>query len=118
MAEQNPYAYDNPGETEPAKRGGVNAFTLIAGIATLLVSAYVLSDGASWLPSFDFRWVIAGGPVARTEAFHRRRADRLVATIGHLGPAFVKLAQLFAARPDLATALAAEFSGGQPSPDA
>ena len=63
MAEQNPYAYDNPGETEPAKRGGVNAFTLIAGIATLLVSAYVLSDGASCLPSFDFRWVIAGGAV-------------------------------------------------------
>ena len=23
----------------------------------------VLSDGASWLPSFDFRWVIAGGAV-------------------------------------------------------
>jgi hypothetical protein len=27
------------------------------------VSAYVLSDGASWLPQFDFRWVIAGGAV-------------------------------------------------------
>ncbi|WP_206787806.1 hypothetical protein [Amycolatopsis sp. MtRt-6] len=61
MAEQNPYAYDNPAETPPAKR--VDVFTLIVGIATLLVSAYVLSDGASWLPSFDFRWVIAGGAV-------------------------------------------------------
>jgi predicted unusual protein kinase regulating ubiquinone biosynthesis (AarF/ABC1/UbiB family) len=47
------------------------------------------------------RWVVAGGPVARTEAFHRRRADRLVYILGRLGPAFVKLAQLFAARPDL-----------------
>jgi predicted unusual protein kinase regulating ubiquinone biosynthesis (AarF/ABC1/UbiB family) len=47
------------------------------------------------------RWVIAGGPVARTEPFHRRRADRLVRTLARLGPAFVKLAQIFAARPDL-----------------
>ncbi|WP_410597776.1 hypothetical protein [Amycolatopsis sp. lyj-23] len=63
MAEQNPYAYDNPDSAPPARRGGVDAFTLIVGVATLLVSAYVLSDGASWLPSFDFRWVIAGGAV-------------------------------------------------------
>lgn len=62
MADQNPYAYDNPAETQPAKRG-VDVFTLIVGIATLLISAYVLSDGASWLPQFDFRWVIAGGAV-------------------------------------------------------
>ncbi len=63
MPDQNPYAYDNPAEAQPAKRGGLDIFTLIVGIATLLVSAYVLSDGASWLPSFDFRWVIAGGAV-------------------------------------------------------
>ncbi|WP_329052335.1 hypothetical protein OG738_07365 [Amycolatopsis sp. NBC_01488] len=62
MADQNPYAYDNPAEAPPAKRG-VDVFTLIVGVATLLVSAYVLSDGASWLPQFDFRWVIAGGAV-------------------------------------------------------
>lgn len=50
----------------------------------------------------DFRrWVVAGGPVARTPAFHARRAERLVATLGALGPAFVKLAQVFAARADL-----------------
>ncbi|ADJ42603.1 hypothetical protein AMES_0781 [Amycolatopsis mediterranei S699] len=63
MAEQNPYAYDETTGTEPAPRGGLNVFTLIVGVATLLVSAYVLSDGASWLPPFDFRWVIAGGAV-------------------------------------------------------
>jgi len=62
VADQNPYAYDNPAETQPAKRG-VDVFTLIVGIATLLISAYVLSDGASWLPQFDFRWVVAGGAV-------------------------------------------------------
>ncbi|SFW45318.1 hypothetical protein [Amycolatopsis australiensis] len=60
MADQNPYAYDN--ETQPAKRG-TDVFTLIVGVATLLISVYVLSDGASWLPQFDFRWVIAGGAV-------------------------------------------------------
>ncbi|WIX87573.1 hypothetical protein [Amycolatopsis sp. DG1A-15b] len=63
MTDQNPYAYDDPAETQPAQRGGLDVFTLIFGIATLLVSAYVLSDGASWLPPFDFRWVIAGGAV-------------------------------------------------------
>ncbi|WP_103353372.1 hypothetical protein [Amycolatopsis sp. CA-128772] len=62
MPDQSPYAYDETG-TEPVRRGGFDVFTLIVGIATLLVSAYVLSDGASWLPSFDFRWVIAGGAV-------------------------------------------------------
>ncbi|RSM71218.1 hypothetical protein DL991_36675 [Amycolatopsis sp. WAC 01375] len=61
------YDYDNYDSTQtqssqPAKRG-VDVFTLIIGIATLLVSGYVLSDGASWLPQFDFRWVMAGGAI-------------------------------------------------------
>lgn len=47
------------------------------------------------------RWLVAGGPVARTRAFHERRAQRLVATVAALGPAFVKLAQVLAARADL-----------------
>jgi hypothetical protein len=63
VTDQNPYAYDNPADSQPAKRGGVDVFTLIVGVATLLISAYVLSDGASWLPHIDFRWVIAGGAV-------------------------------------------------------
>ena len=62
MADHNPYGYDNATETQPVKHG-VDVFTLIMGVATLLVSAYVLSDGASWLPRFDFRWVVAGGAV-------------------------------------------------------
>jgi hypothetical protein len=52
----------NGAQPVPAKRG-VDAFTLIIGIATLLASGYVLSDGASWLPEFDFRWVMAGGAI-------------------------------------------------------
>ncbi|GAA3807490.1 MULTISPECIES: hypothetical protein [Amycolatopsis] len=62
MAE-NPYAHDTETPAPPERRRGVDVVTLILGIATLLVSAYVLSDGASWLPSFDLKWVLAGGAV-------------------------------------------------------
>ena len=47
------------------------------------------------------RWLVAGGPTPRTAAFHRGRAERLAAAIAALGPTFVKLAQVFAARADL-----------------
>jgi predicted unusual protein kinase regulating ubiquinone biosynthesis (AarF/ABC1/UbiB family) len=47
------------------------------------------------------RWIIGGQPVPRSDEFHRRRADALVAAIGTLGPTFVKLAQVFAGRADL-----------------
>ncbi len=68
MAESNTsnpydYDYDEPAAPEQGKRRGVDLFTLLAGVATLLISAYVLSDGDSWLPSFDLRWILAGGAV-------------------------------------------------------
>jgi predicted unusual protein kinase regulating ubiquinone biosynthesis (AarF/ABC1/UbiB family) len=47
------------------------------------------------------RWLVAGAPIARTHAFHERRAARLVAALAELGPTFVKLAQVFASRADL-----------------
>jgi len=47
------------------------------------------------------RWIVVGTPVPRTDEFHRRRAETLVAAIGTLGPTFVKLAQVFAGRADL-----------------
>jgi hypothetical protein len=50
--------YDTDREVE---RRGPDLFTLLAGIATLLVSAYVLTDGALWVPSLDPRWLLAGG---------------------------------------------------------
>ncbi len=43
------------------RRRGPDLLTLIAGIGTLLVSAYVLTDGALWIPSLDPRWLLAGG---------------------------------------------------------
>src|ERR1035437_4134924 len=47
------------------------------------------------------RWIWWGAPLARTPEIHARRARRLVETIIHLGPTFVKMAQVFAARADL-----------------
>jgi predicted unusual protein kinase regulating ubiquinone biosynthesis (AarF/ABC1/UbiB family) len=47
------------------------------------------------------RWLWVGAPLARSSAFHERRARRLVGTIVRLGPTWVKLAQVFAARADL-----------------
>ena len=50
----------------------------------------------------DFRrWIFRGAPAARTRAFHARRAERIVAAVAGLGPTFVKLAQVFASRPDV-----------------
>ncbi|MFL6143359.1 MAG: hypothetical protein ACJ72N_16030 [Labedaea sp.] len=43
------------------RRRGPDLLTLLAGIATLLVSSYVLTDGAIWVPSLDPRWLLAGG---------------------------------------------------------
>lgn len=47
------------------------------------------------------RWLVVGGPVPRSEAFHAKRAARLTAVLARLGPTFVKLSQLFAGRRDL-----------------
>ena len=47
------------------------------------------------------RWFLFGAPARRTPAEHQRRAERLTATIAGLGPTFIKLAQVFAARADI-----------------
>lgn len=47
------------------------------------------------------RWILWGAPMPRTPEIHARRARRLVEAIIHLGPTFVKMAQVFAARADL-----------------
>jgi len=47
-------------ETETRRRWP-DLFTLLSGIATLLVSAYVLTDGNLWLPTVDPRWLLTGG---------------------------------------------------------
>ena len=46
------------------QRRGPDVLTLIFGIGTLLVSAFVLTDGRLWVPSLDPRWILAGGALA------------------------------------------------------
>lgn len=47
------------------------------------------------------RWIWWGAPIPRSPEIHARRARRLVEAIINLGPTFVKMAQVFAARADL-----------------
>ncbi|HEV8124364.1 MAG TPA: AarF/UbiB family protein [Gemmatimonadales bacterium] len=47
------------------------------------------------------RFIVFGKPARRTDAQHRRRAARLTATLAGLGPAFIKLAQVFGSRADI-----------------
>jgi hypothetical protein len=50
-------------EHNETERKRPDLLTLLAGIATLLMAAYVLADGRTWLPSFDPRWLLAGAAV-------------------------------------------------------
>ena len=47
------------------------------------------------------RFIVFGRPPRRDDERHRRRAVRLTRTLADLGPAFIKLAQVFAARADI-----------------
>ncbi len=47
------------------------------------------------------RFLIVGRPRRRNAERHRRRAERLTGTLAELGPTFIKLAQVFAARADI-----------------
>jgi predicted unusual protein kinase regulating ubiquinone biosynthesis (AarF/ABC1/UbiB family) len=47
------------------------------------------------------RFILFGRPLRRNDERHRRRAVRLTRTVADLGPAFIKLAQVFAARADI-----------------
>lgn len=47
------------------------------------------------------RWVLFGRPATRTAEHHQARARRLTSTLAHLGPTFIKLAQVFSARADI-----------------
>ncbi|HEX7658915.1 MAG TPA: hypothetical protein VF444_05495 [Pseudonocardiaceae bacterium] len=51
---------NTPKPQRPVRRGGPDPLALLAGLATLCVAAYLLFDGALWLPPVDPRWVIAG----------------------------------------------------------
>lgn len=65
---------------------------------------YILARVTPFILSFRRdvrRWIVIGGPVPRSPAFHARRANALVSTIAALGPSFIKIAQVFAGRADL-----------------
>lgn len=47
------------------------------------------------------RFLVVGRPRRRDAEHHRRRAERLTRTLADLGPTFIKLAQVFAARADI-----------------
>jgi len=47
------------------------------------------------------RFLLLGGPRRRDPERQRRRAERLTRTLADLGPTFIKLAQVFAARADI-----------------
>jgi predicted unusual protein kinase regulating ubiquinone biosynthesis (AarF/ABC1/UbiB family) len=47
------------------------------------------------------RFAFWGRPARRSPAFHLRRAERLADVIPTLGPTFVKIGQVFSARPDV-----------------
>lgn len=47
-------------ETETRRRRP-DLLTLLAGLATLFASAYVLTNGEVWVPTMDPRWLLAGG---------------------------------------------------------
>ncbi len=46
-------------------------------------------------------WILFGRPAERSQAHHQKRAERLSARLAHLGPTFIKLAQLFSSRADI-----------------
>jgi hypothetical protein len=50
-------------EQDEDRKRRPDLLTMLAGIAALLMSAYILTDGRTWLPSFDPRWLLAGGAV-------------------------------------------------------
>src|SRR6185312_10404834 len=47
------------------------------------------------------RFLVVGRRRRRTPEQHRARAERLTRTLADLGPTFIKLAQVFAARADI-----------------
>jgi hypothetical protein len=53
--------FDSTQETKAPERRGVDPLALIMGVVVLFASAYVLTDGAVWLPGSDPRWLVAGG---------------------------------------------------------
>ena len=72
----------------------------LANFRTLIILWRLFPIGISFRRDFR-RWIFAGPGLTRDEGFHARRAQSLVGSLAELGPTFVKLAQVFASRPDV-----------------
>jgi predicted unusual protein kinase regulating ubiquinone biosynthesis (AarF/ABC1/UbiB family) len=46
-------------------------------------------------------WIVFGRPASRSPEQHQQRAEQLTARLAHLGPTFIKLAQLLSSRADI-----------------
>lgn len=72
----------------------------MAHFRTLIILRRLLPLGVSIRRDFA-RWIFFGSPMERDQKFHERRAKTLIDALVSLGPTFVKLAQVFASRPDV-----------------
>ena len=72
----------------------------MAHFRTLVIAWRLLPLCVSFRRDFR-RWIVTGAPLERDENFHGKRAAALIHALVSLGPTFVKLAQVFASRPDV-----------------
>ncbi len=77
-----------------------NRIAPVAHFRTLIILWRLFPLAISFRRDFA-RWVFFGHPLRRSREFHSRRAAALVNALVTLGPTFVKLAQVFASRPDV-----------------
>jgi predicted unusual protein kinase regulating ubiquinone biosynthesis (AarF/ABC1/UbiB family) len=72
----------------------------VAHFRTIVILWRLVPLGVSFRRDFA-RWIFFGSPIDRDETFHEKRAAVLIDALVSLGPTFVKLAQVFASRPDV-----------------
>jgi predicted unusual protein kinase regulating ubiquinone biosynthesis (AarF/ABC1/UbiB family) len=72
----------------------------VAHFRTIVILWRLFPLGISFRRDFA-RWILFGAPLIRDETFHKVRAAALIDALVSLGPTFVKLAQVFASRPDV-----------------
>jgi predicted unusual protein kinase regulating ubiquinone biosynthesis (AarF/ABC1/UbiB family) len=72
----------------------------VAHFRTIVILWRLVPLGVSFRRDFA-RWIFFGSPIDRDKTFHEKRAAVLIDALVSLGPTFVKLAQVFASRPDV-----------------
>jgi predicted unusual protein kinase regulating ubiquinone biosynthesis (AarF/ABC1/UbiB family) len=77
-----------------------SSILFVTQFRTILILWRLVPLGVSFRRDFA-RWIFFGAPRERDRSFHQRRAAALIDALVSLGPTFVKLAQVFASRPDV-----------------